>query len=1020
MMIKTQLFSILACCAILPLQAQDAGTVPAGLPTQFGFEDGLQGWVVVEGQLPVPLNTARDTQYHFGTPMAKQGKRFLSTLDDPKGTPSDTYVGCVESPIFILTSAKLDFLIAGGSHPETRLALCSIDGKEVRKAHGRNDQVLRRVEWDAADLVGKPVFLRLVDQHTGGWGHLLLDDVRFQGRIDAEASAKRLAAAQKAGTRNILEKEINLPGLKAMILDLEKTFPGTYTGWSAKLAEFEARMADEKTLEDPKFLEQLQAFRREAMIANPLVGGQPLLYVQRRQYAPDHHNTETMFQKGEICESKFNPPGRLKTIDLKTGEVKVLVDGGPQALTRDPEVHFSGKKIVFSMRNGRDGFYHLYEVNADGSGLKQLTFASNVTDIDPLYLPDDHIVFTATREPKYCMCNRHIMGNLFRMEPDGANIQQIGKSTLFEGHSSLMPDGRVLYDRWEYIDRNFGDAQGLWVVNPDGTRHAIYWGNNTSSPGGVIDGRILPNGLCLCIFGSCHDRPWGALALIDRSQGVDGRAPVLRTWPPEAIKRVEVGGIDSYMAVRPRYEDPFPLSDNYFLAVRDLGQNEEMAIVLLDIFGNELVLHRDAPGCFDPMPLAPRKRPPVLPISRTFDNSPGKFYIQDVYVGTHMQGVKRGDVKFLRVIESGEKRSWTQPAWGGQGTIAPALNWHDFGNKRILGTIPVEADGSAYFECPADSFVYFQLLDQQGRMIQTMRSGTIIQPGEQQGCIGCHENRVNQVPANNNPQALMKPARKLDGWHGPAQFFSFARDVQPVFDAHCVKCHDFGKPAGQKLLLCGDRATVFSASYKDLWRKGEIRCIGGGPAQILQPFAWGAGQSKLIKTLDNGHQKITLTPEEMDRLVSWIDINGPYYSTYDCAYPNTLAGRCPLSNQQLQQLNKLTGINFGGMADHGSNRGALVSFDRPELSPCLAKLAKESPEYQQALAIIQAGQKQLKEKPEADRPCFIPAPYAIERELNYEKRRQVELEIRKAIHEGRKIYDGKPIENGKLKMENGK
>lgn len=160
-----------------------------------------------------------------------------------------------------------------------------------------------------------------------------------------------------------------------------------------------------------------------------------------------------------------------------------------------------------------------------------------------LYLPDDGIAFSSTREPKYCMCNRHIMANLFRMEADGANIHQIGKSPLFEGHSSLLPDGRLLYDRWEYVDRNFGDAQALWTANPDGTAHAVYWGNNTASPGAVIDARAIPGTeLVLAVFGSCHDRPWGALAILDRRLGLDGPDPVVRTWPADAKKWVRQSG----------------------------------------------------------------------------------------------------------------------------------------------------------------------------------------------------------------------------------------------------------------------------------------------------------------------------------------------------------------------------------------------------------------------------------------------------------------------------------------------
>ena len=413
----------------------------------------------------------------------------------------------------------------------------------------------------------------------------------------------------------------------------------------------------------------------EALIANPLVSGQPIVYVSRAQYRSDHHNTETMFQTGEINTGSFTGGGAIRTIDFaQGGQIRTILEV-PEGIARDLDVSFDGRKILFSLRHDREDDYHVYEINADGSGLTQLTFGSGITDIDPIYLPDGRILFTSTREPKYCMCNRHIMGNLYTMDADGANIQQIGHSTLYEGHSSLMPDGRILYDRWEYVDRNFGDAQGAWVCNPDGTNHAIYWGNNTNSPGAVLDNRAIPGTeLLIANFSSCHDRPWGALAIVDRRLGMDGRPPVVRTWPADAINLVGVGNYDTFTRVQPKYEDPYPLSDKYFLCSRMIGQGEQMGIFLLDVFGNETLLHAEEPGCFDPMPLGPRTCPPVIPSRIDLAAKQGYFYVSDVYRGTGMEAIARGTVKSLRVVESPEKRFWTQPGWdGGTGQQAPAM-----------------------------------------------------------------------------------------------------------------------------------------------------------------------------------------------------------------------------------------------------------------------------------------------------------------------------------------------------------
>lgn len=817
--------------------------------------------------------------------------------------------------------------------------------------------------------------------------------------------------------KSVPAKEKRL-ALRTAIKDLMTTFGDRYPAgrsYLTKLADIERRMSRTSQADTAKIEAEFADLQRKALIANPLVSSQPILFVVRHQYKKDHHNTATMFKTGEINTNSFHGGGAMKIIDLaKGGLVGTLIESA-EGLIRDPEVHFDGKKIIFSMRRNVEDDYHIYEINSDGTGLRQLTSAPGVADFDPLYIPDGGIVFSSTREPKYCMCNRHIMGNLFRMGADGANIHQIGKSTLHEGHGALMPDGRILYDRWEYVDRNFGDAQGLWTVNPDGTNHAVYWGNNTNSPGGIIDARVIPGTQqVLCVFGSCHDLPWGALTIIDRRLGIDGREPVIRTWPAGAIERVGKGNYDAFVSVKPKYEDPYPLNDKYFLCSRMTGQGAQMGIYLIDIFGNEILLHVEEPDCFDPMPLSPRPRPLRIPSRRNFENEQGYFYIVNVHEGTHMKGVELGTVKYLRVVESPEKRFWTHPAWGGQGIHCPAMNWHSFENKCILGTVPVAEDGSAYFEVPADKFVYFQLLDENKMMVQSMRSGTIVQSGETTGCVGCHDNRLG-APAQLNrkiPMALQHPPSKLQGWsaaadwYGRPRIFNYISEVQPVFDKHCVKCHDYNKDAGKKLILAADRTATFNTSYNELWRKKYINAIGAGPHEIQQPYLWGSHASKLVEVIRSGHNDIKLTKDEFETIVTWIDLNATYYPRYDTAYPDNLSGRCPLDNKQIERLTKLTGVPFAKLAKHNTNSGPQLSFDRPHLSPCLTKFEDtSSPEYIEALAIIQAGSQMLHERPRADMPGFQPCTVDQERQQEYVMRQQIELRNRQAIRKGQKLYD---------------
>ena len=795
--------------------------------------------------------------------------------------------------------------------------------------------------------------------------------------------------------------------LRNAITDLAATFGGQYLGGKSFLARLDA-MGQGSQL--PR--EDFENLRREALIANPLVCGRPLLYVVRSQYRADHHNTETMFQTGECNTGSYEPGGPLKTIDLaRNGETRVVADPGPEGRIRDPDVHFDGKRIVFSMRKNIRDNYHLYEINADGTGLKALTSAEGIFDIDPLYLPDDSILFTSSREPKYCMCNIHIMGNLYRMEADGANIHQIGKSTLMEGHGSLLPDGRVIYYRWEYVDRNFGNAQGLWTANPDGTSHALYYGNNTPAGGVALFPRAIPwTEQVLCILGSCHDRPWGALAILDRQRGLDGRAPILRTWPASAIKLVSDpgapnGGFDSFTAVAPKYQDPYPLSDKYFLCSRMTGKGEEMGICLVDVFGNDTLLHTESAGCYNPRPLGSHPRPPVIASHRDFNNSDGFVYVENVYHGTHMKGVQPGSVKFLRVVESPEKRFWAEPGWNGQGVERPGMNWHDFNNKRILGTVPVESDGSAYFALPSDRFVYFQLLDQRGMMIQSMRSGTIVQSGERVSCVGCHDERRAAPPAVTGaiPLALKRAPSRLEGWQGPPRMFNYRSEVQPVFDQHCVRCHDFGKEAGEKLNLAGDRGLIFNVAYVNLWTKGVLTVVGAGPPEVQLPYSWGSHASKLTQVLTgtNAHHEVRLTPDELDRIVTWVDLNATYYPSYASSYPQNPYGRSPISDGQLARLKQL-----------GMDTGIIdLSFDRPEISPGLAKLPQNDPRYAEALAIIRAGQESLKKNPNPDADGFVACDADQQRNRKYELRAQIERRNREAIREGRKAYDTTSLTN---------
>lgn len=818
-----------------------------------------------------------------------------------------------------------------------------------------------------------------------------------------------------------------LEPVQAAIKDLSATFTTEYIHGEEYLSRLYSlgRRMDSATPEQlPALNQELDALKHEALLANPLVTRQPILFITRAQYLPDHHNTETMFQNGEINTGSFRGGGAMKVIDIAKGGAVTTLLATPEGIVRDPEISYDGHKVTFSMRKNPADDYHIYEMNVEGTGMRQLTTGPRLSDLDPNYLPDGRVVFSSTREPKVCQCNRHIQANLFAMGGDGSNITQIGRNTLFEGHPAMLPDGRVMYDRWEYVDKQFGPAFALWAANPDGTNQTLFYGNNSWSPGGIIQARPVPGtNKVVATFVACHDRPWGAICVLDPSIGMNGKLPIVSCWPANArdylTNRQEYGDgqgghpsagqIDNFGGLPVKYQDAYPLSDKYFICSKQVS-GEQMGLFLVDVFGNETLLHSEQPGCYDAMPITARTRPAIIPSRIDYAREDGRFYIADVYRGAGMESVKRGTVKTLRVVEAPVKLFWSNGNWNVDATQAPAMNWNCTSNKRILGDVPVEKDGSVYFSCQAGKFIYFQLLDANGMMIRSMRSGTTIQPGETAGCIGCHDKPQATMPNSASLIALRKSAVRIKPWHGAPRDFNYLTEVQPVFDKHCVSCHDYGKPAGEKLNLAGDLGLAFNTSYIELRRRSALRwfpdkpgapkllvkAVDDGPPEALPAFAWGSHQSHLADVIRSEHHGVRLDRESVDRIVTWIDLNAPYYGSYATAVPDNAFGRSPLDPGKLQRLSDLTGRR---LYDQGSEiQGSQVSFNRPELSPCLAGLKDRNPEgYREAVSIIRSGMAILAHYPREDMPGFKLMGADAQREEKYEARLAEEAKARRAL-----------------------
>ncbi len=648
------------------------------------------------------------------------------------------------------------------------------------------------------------------------------------------------------------------------------------------------------------------AVRRMAL-ANPLLHFDSILFVKR---AP------TMFP--HMSDQHYGwwsrPGGGIYLLEgLRSGQprLRCLTSDMPAGNFAGPDISCDGRRVLFAYcrwyphvasvpnkvdkeKLPDDSFYHIYEMNIDGTGRRQLT-RGRYDDFDPRWLPDGQIVFLSTRKGRAIQCGRpsaaateqnpacpdsyvRCGGDAFRpvavftlhvMDAQGRNIRPISAFENFEWTPSVGRDGRVFYARWDYIDRFNGPFMSLWSTNPDGTGAQLVYGNFTVRPQCVFEARSIPNSHRMVFTASAHHSiTGGSLVLLDRTRGSEFEAPLTRLTPEVVFPETE-GWPEHYFA------NPYPLSEEFFLVAwadrplpphtictDDRNPVNASGIYLLDAFGNLELLHRDpAISSQYPLPVAPRPRPPVLPETVAWEGrAEGRFLLQDVYRG--LEGIPRGTARRLRIVAVPPK---VQP---NMNTPVLGVSAEDPG-KFVLGTVPIESDGSAHFRVPAGVPVFFQVLDEKGLALQTMRSLTYVMPQQVQACIGCHESRDTAPPVGRVPLAALKePARLTPGPPGswPLRYDQL---VQPVLDRACVRCHNpHSDNKGQSLDLTAERSyqSLISFGGEDLKKKAfeRDRSI---PGQCT------AATSKLyaLLTQPGGHEGVKLPPEDLQRIVLWMD-----------------------------------------------------------------------------------------------------------------------------------------------------
>ncbi len=696
------------------------------------------------------------------------------------------------------------------------------------------------------------------------------------------------------------------------------------------------------------------------------LGFDEIVFVKRKPYSSDHYYTDI---DNGTHPDRFLPENGIYVYNLRTQQERPVVTAadmpGGKGFIGKISLSFDARKILFDFRENPASGFRIWEVNLDGTSLRQVLAPPadeaqkvarwgkpwHTDDIHPNYLPDGKIIFSSTRCERTILCggSAHLVAPLLhRMDPDGTNVEQLTQSPVSEFCPLVLDDGRVMYHRWEYVDKGARVCKTIWSMNPDGSRpQEIYGvGDDTTTvymypqPLDASGNRIVCVGTCHFPQGGCV----GAIMLIDVRQGVLRRGPdpdqpdyiqwdrnyaVANVTPHVFIQRRTepgwhfLGSDGKYVHDRNGqsgllYTHPWPVDGQRFLVSHkanpaDHYQNvpNAYAIYLIDTQGSHRLVHKDeALSCWHPTPVVSRKLPPLIDSFRDpayAASSEALCILNDVYRG--MDGVKRGEVKWLRINEALPRywdtgRRWpnatSSSSW--KSALWPRVQW---------GVVPVEKDGSAHFTVPANRNIFYQALDENFMEIQRERTYVNYHPGEVRSCDGCHgrTNRTAHAERPQMPLALRRPPSKPqpqpcdlleNGGDGrPEQVIHYPTDIQPIFNAKCISCHGSENPAAG-LNLTDNLTVYYNVSYEELCRKQLAGPIiaeftsftqgdqGNYNGATLPPRSLGSHNSVLMamltdpahpKNAQDDHSKM-LTPMERMILARWVDSNYQFYGAY--------------------------------------------------------------------------------------------------------------------------------------------
>ena len=677
-------------------------------------------------------------------------------------------------------------------------------------------------------------------------------------------------------------------------------------------------------------LEQYHAackLRRRITVANPLLGFDKILFV-KRPFLPfnEHRGDHMVWQRfGRnacpdgvvgglyICDKVFTKPVVRNVLEKSicangSYKGKPLPPGG----FHSPSLSYDGKSVLFSFAPVKDAAeprFHIFRVGINGQGLTQLTVGP-YNDFDPCWLPSGRIAFISERRGGNgrCFGSPVLSYTLASMNADGSDIVFLSYHETNEWSPAVNRDGMLVYTRWDYIDRGFNQGHHPWITAPDGRDARDIHGNYRISPriGPHMEINLQPipkSRKYMAVATGHHYQSYGSLILIDPAIPDDNRmAPVKRFTPEAPFPEAESGEKGGPVP----YATPWPLGEKYCLCVyapnaeANRGMANHFGVYLVDAFGNRELLWRDPKvSLLSPIPVRATPKPPIIPHATAVGIPPGM-------ASSASRDSKDGlaEVTLLNVYDS--RHPWPKD------TVITALRIYQLfpriptaprkndpkigyasgaGARAVLGTVPVETDGSARFMAPTKKLLYVQAVDKRGLAVQSMRSGMYFHPGEKLTCRGCHESR-QKVPAapKRVVKALKRSASKIKPEVDGSNPFSFPRLVQPVLDRKCAPCHKKKKNKKAPDLTRGDwgghrfrwyRSYENLAKYAFYYDSGNMTSWNRFVEPETIPGKFGARASTLFKQLEKGHNDVKLSQADLHRITLWLDSDSNFFGSYD-------------------------------------------------------------------------------------------------------------------------------------------